>query len=302
MTSNPGESDLSPIELSSLTGEAMRPLVTRVLGGWVALLLVLNVVALALSHRTDAPLRPVSVASAANATLAARTARVYSAQTMAVSGLGAHSHSSTSGEGVIDFSGQLSRITLNAKGLGHTILLKVGSAIYFEFPGPARTGLHIATPWVALDLGSLAGSGAALPGSNDLASTLRDLQAGSLGTVTGFRTVGEERVRGVRTTRVEAHLDKAAILKRASDFSGLGVSLAGADMRVATEDLWISADGLIRRTRNHAEIALAGRISTADQTTEFYDFGTSTGSIVAPPASEVTRYSSFLNLMQGIQG
>jgi hypothetical protein len=297
------------IELSSAepAGDGRQTGRVRLLAGLIAALLLVNVIVLAVGLPGSLSAKPVSVTLAATRTLDARTARIHTEVRQRASGAGRSVSTSTSTDGLIDFAQRRTSLRTPLKGIGGAVLIRsLGTVIYMEYPAEARAALHSPTPWVSVDLSPAAGGGGdvpiAIPGGRDLASTLRDLQAGSLGTITNFRTVGAERVRGVSTTRVEATLDKAAILKQIQSLTGLGVSLGNADIREATEDLWVSDDGLIRRTRAHSRVVFNGRTAVSDQTTEYYDFGVSTGSIVAPPADQVTRYSSLMNLVQGIPG
>ena len=112
--------------------------------------------------------------------------------------------------------------------------------------------------------------------------------------------VGEERVRGLQTTRYRTQLDLERAMRRDLDREGWAEPniqrvVEGIEGGPAEIDIWIGADGLIRRVVWRTESALKPSWSI-ETTTEFFDFGVEVD-IQPPPAGEVMDQDEWLRLV-----
>ena len=109
--------------------------------------------------------------------------------------------------------------------------------------------------------------------------------------------IGEERVRGVQTTRYRTQLDVERATRRDLEREGWAEPniqrvLEGMEGGPAEIDIWIGADGLIRRIVWHTESAQKPSWSI-ETTTEFFDFGVEVD-IQPPPPGEVMDQDEWL--------
>lgn len=211
------------------------------------------------SETTPQPSPKLDVAQAATRTVDAGSAR------FSLSGEGGPGGSFT-GEG--ELAGDRGRMELHfAEAAGGLFPADVEAvyadgAVYVRFSGLAGLIPGLATggkDWLEVDLGA---DGEALGeyldlGGGDPTRLLETLEAAG-----AFDEVGSEHVRGVETTRYRGSVASSSV------------------------DLWVGADGLVRR------VAVSDGEGT-DVELEFFDFGADV-EIERPPADEVAKLGEFL--------
>lgn len=116
------------------------------------------------------------------------------------------------GEGVVDFSGAASSLTMGIAGMGDFEMRQVGDAAYVKMPEAFRTQVPGAKPWMRVDLDAVyeqqygASPGQMQGGmARDPALQLEYLR----GVSDSVEKVGTEKVRGAQTTHYRAVLDLA---------------------------------------------------------------------------------------------
>ena len=247
---------------------------------------------------SDDALSPEAVAEAADKTASKGSVRVAIKQTITLQG---GSPIQTSGEGVVDPKSRRGRLKSDLSGIpgrpndigsGSQEIIFDGFTMYMRSPlfagalPAGKTWLKIdvnkAGKAAGIDLGALAQQG------QDPTEALRYLKAAS-GDV---ERVGEEDVRGTKTTRYKATIDfkrypdlvpakdRAAVRRSIEQI----IKLSGAEK--APMEVWIGEDGVVRRLRQRINTVIAtGMRSTADQQIELYDFGVSVA-VQPPPAGD----------------
>jgi len=244
---------------------------------------------------------------AAQKTTEAGTAKV--AMTFGVTGVPGLGDTSLSIDGAVDSSTGQSAFTMDLSKLtaalpssqqagvgallgdGNVKIVTDGGDVYMQLGGLASLlGATTGQTWIKVPVGSDAASAVGAPvGDGTEILKLLD-QAG------GVTTVGTEQVRGVDTTHYQGTLDLASALAEASadqrskaesELGKVGIDPSSATLPV---DVWIGADGLVRRVKVGVE-GLQTTGSTAGSpggtvTIEFYDFGQPVN-ITVPSADQV---------------
>jgi hypothetical protein len=236
------------------------------------------------------------LAASVDKTLAAKNADVA----LNFSGDSAGKEIGFSGTGVIDFVSQKFEMTLNlpaTAGISGTIEERlIGKVLYLKLPA-AASAVTGGKSWVKVDtssLGSSAGSlGALDQNPADILGSLRSVSS-------SITTVGTEEIRGVKTTHYKADIN----LAKAAAASGSKASLDQATIDKYQKalgstslpaDVYLDSDGLPARfaltVQPQAGSAAASQMGSVSVSIDFYNYGKAdTGSIVAPPASEVGSF------------
>lgn len=200
------------------------------------------------------------------------------------------------GEGAFEFTKGHGTLTMDTAGLGlpgmtgKIELVSLGDVLYLQVP----SGFGLGKPWLKFDLASLGQSGGfGLAGlqelsSNDPAANLRYVQG-----ATEVEERGEEKVRGVDTTRYHFIVDlekaKASVPADKRDDIDRLIKLLGRSTYPA--DAWVDGDDRIRRLR--ATIPAKGGTGGSIATQEFYDFGVDVEA-TAPAADQVADFADLL--------
>lgn len=208
----------------------------------------------------------------------------------------------TAGRGVIDPKTKRGRLEFDLSkipGLPNDISSDRTQELVFNgFTMYIRSPLYSATlpegkRWLKIDFnqaGKAAGIdlGVVAQQAQDPTQTLRYLKAAS-GDV---KRVGEEDVRGEKTTHYKATIDFSRYpdVVPASDRESVRRSmeqitkLAGSD--TAPMEVWIGEDGVVRRLKQRIQTLIGpGMRATIDQQLELFDFGVSVD-VRPPPANE----------------
>jgi len=235
-------------------------------------------------------------------TAAAQTARID--LEVGVSG---DSSGKLTADGVTDFGTGDSQLTMYIDGpLGSALsdgieTRRVDDVVYTRLPS-GYPGVSESKPWLAIDTSKLGGAGGSpldLTGQADPTKALAYLETVS----SDVREVGADSIRGTDTTHYRATLDPA----KSVDVNGkeIPAGLRDAMKQLAglfgpiPADIWIDADGRLRRERIKLDFGkifrgiLGDTGSKADdavitETLDFYDFGTPVH-VEAPPADEVSH-------------
>ena len=152
---------------------------------------------------------------------------------------------------------------------------------------PLLTSLTGTDGWLALDSEAVAGfdeSGLLDPGTADPTATLEVLRE----VADRVERLGEDRVRGVPTTRYRAEVDLEAVMganPAASRFLALGDPAASPDLRAVPVEVWLDDAGLVHRLV--VTLAAEGEPVSASLTLELFDHGQPVD-IAVPPADQVT--------------
>ena len=236
--------------------------------------------------------------SAPGQTIAERTSRLD----LEVDVSGGRAAGTFRGGGLFDYRGQRGRIDLDLSTVGipspggRAELLLLGDVIFVKLPLdlPELAG----RPWVKVDVNQL-GRQAGV----DL-SSLRQLQNNDptpsmqfLEGVEDAGKVGEETVRGTRTTHYRATLDLAKVRLRVAPEVKDDVDRIQEQLGVATipTEAWVDEEGRLRRFRQRIDLANAKATGLDGQplsgvvtnTFELYDFGVRVD-VREPPADEVS--------------
>lgn len=226
---------------------------------------------------------PAAIAEAAGTTAAQGSARV--ATSVTVTGPG-DPEQSFEGEGAFDFERSSGRMTIRPESGGEAEIVFVEAVVYYRLPAGALPGEK---RWLQLDLQSVADAS-----SLDFGPLVQGSQADpsqyplwleALGPE--MTKVGEEEVRGVATTHYRAEvalglLERQAPAGKEAEWRAYVEILRG---RLAADaipvEVWVDADGLIRRLRH--ELAFAAEGTSTAATTELYDFGVPVDAEAPPP-------------------
>ena len=159
--------------------------------------------------------------------------------------------------------------------------------------------------WVKIDLG-----GAVIgPGSGSPSSYTQYLEYLRGASKDGVEAVGQETIDGVVTTHFTAEIDTAAARKqiedRLDDLDAAQAKLLRDGLKTVSQmdsipmDVWIDADGVLRRMKVKLDMSLEGESVSMGMVLNFSDFGVDVSDITAPPANEVT---SMEDLQSGLLG
>jgi hypothetical protein len=247
----------------------------------------------------------VSIAQAAEATVAERGMRIAIHQTVTSPGAG---RMSMSGSGVMDTRGQVSHLTLKVTSASDVIVgaFDMGDlttevitdrfTVYTRSPQLSQL-LGAGRKWVKIDAAEVSRSAgidisALTQSGQDPTQAVRQLKAVGA----DIETVGRERVRGVGTTRYRATVDlrRSADLAPAADRAAARSAIDGLIEQIGTSrlpvDVWVGEDDLVRRVSQKLSLGARGGRAAIEQRFEFYDFGAKVD-IALPAAGEVTDVS-----------
>ena len=141
--------------------------------------------------------------------------------------------------------------------------------------------------WIKLDLSQLGKAagldvGKLLSGSQFQPSDLLAMLKGSGATV---HKVGNATIDGAATTHYRVTIDVASALRSTGLKSPL-LSSATAKMKTISENVWIGANGLVRRVQSSYRVHEGGKSAGMVMTMDIYDYGAHL-TIAAPPSSQV---------------
>lgn len=233
---------------------------------------------------------PVAIVTSAAEKTFQSTARVSMNTELSFGGQGG---ASMLGEGVMDFEGGKSLLTLKAAGIFEMEMRTDGATVYMKVPQMGLAGAP--TPWVAFDADEFTGSsgiegfGANPASSSDPGRFLELLTSHEA--VKEVVSIGPANVRGTATTGYRVTFDPAKLadtlgLDEDDDFELTGVDLVA--------ETYVDDDGLVRRqvVRFGAPAEEGQLISFGmTMTMDFYDFGVEVD-VEPPPADQVTRLDS----------
>jgi hypothetical protein len=232
---------------------------------------------------TDEPVDPAAIAEAAGKTAAQGSARV--ATSVTVTGPG-EAEQSFEGEGAFDFERRAGRMTIRPGSGEEAEVVFVDSVVYYRLPAGALPG---GKSWLQLDLQSVADAS-----SLDFGPLVQGSQADPFQYLLWLAALGpevtklgEEEVRGVPTMRYRAEVDLRRLDEQAppgkeAEWRAYVETLRGRlGVEAIPVEIWVDADGLIRRLRH--EVAFAAEGSSTTATTELYDFGIQVDAEAPPP-------------------
>jgi hypothetical protein len=162
----------------------------------------------------------------------------------------------------------------------------------FYMRSPAFTQASQGKEWIKLDLAKLATQqGVTLGGFLDASPTPTNALA-YLGGTSDVNKVGDELVRGAKTThyRVTVDLRRAAERAHGSEQAALRQVIAQTKLNRQPLDVWIDRNGYIRKV-NYLEHA--GGRQTAQVAMELHDFGKPI-TVTPPPKSSVIDFMNAL--------
>ena len=218
------------------------------------------------------------------------------------------------GQGVMDFSGAASSVTMEMLGMGNFEMRQVENTVYMKMPQDFVAQMPNAKPWIEVDPETVKEqSGVSLgqtqPGiMQDPTGELEYLR----GVSDSVDKLGTEKVRGTQTTHYRATID----LKEAAAEEGVGAQKAQDEMieQLGTGELpvevWLDDQNRARRfaldmTVPVPENAASPNASPEDATmrtrmvAEYYDFGTSVN-VQAPPPDQTMDGSKLLSGQQPV--
>jgi predicted small lipoprotein YifL len=233
------------------------------------------------------------VAAAATKTAAEQTFKVeYSmdmtmmGQKMSFGGTGAFDGGRNAAQMTVD----LSKLPLPSGANGAATIVVTDGVMYMKMPF-LSSQLPGAKPWVKLDLRSAAKSAGIDLGSFGAVDPKQGLQ--QLLASGDVKKVGTETIDGVETTHYHAVIDIARAGKMpAQERRKLRQLLKGMNGRTPV-DVWIGADGRVRRESTSFEYGAGLQSAQASMTMNFTDFGTPVD-VTVPAADEVTDLQSLL--------
>lgn len=210
---------------------------------------------------------------------------------MAVDGAGV----TMTGEGVTSLEETKAAITMKMAAGGQTIdmeMVMLDQMLYIKMPaGMNPTG----KPWVSLDLDALSKQA-----GFDIAQLQQLKSADPTSTLAYFKgvsddvkEVGEEDVRGEKTTKYTATFDIAKAIENVEDADGKK-ALQDATSKLGVNEIpatiWIDGDGRMRKMVQTFDLSkiedAQGATGEMTMTFELYDFGTDLD-VKAPPADQV---------------
>jgi len=217
------------------------------------------------------------------------------------------------GGGVTDFSGAASSMTIGMPGMGDLEMRQVGETVYLRMPDEFAAQVSGSKPWLRVDLDALYGQqygDAPVQGgaSGDPTCQLEYLR----GVSDSVEKIGEERVRGVQTTRYEAIVDLN------KEVAGLdaGVKEANQELvkRLGTSKLpvevWIDEENRVRHYALDVSVPMPKNAASPNASQgddrlrtrmviEYYDFGTPVD-VQAPPEDQTMDGSKLLSGQQPV--
>ena len=203
------------------------------------------------------------------------------------------------GEGVFDYRRNRGQMTMNLSGLdeGMKSLLFIldGDVVYMSgFDDQLPNG----KTWMKIDTSTVPGAAqfSELGRMSQPAVELQYLRAASK----SIEEKGSEKVRGVETTRYHTVIDLSKLAAESAE----GVPpklrkqvqreakdlLAESDIEELPTDVWIDADGLLRKMATNFAFEAEGEKVRMKSTVEFFDFGVPVR-VTRPPASETLDMS-----------
>ncbi len=218
-------------------------------------------------------------------------------------------HVNLAGKGAYDVRRQRSSMTmdmsdvsrLTGQDLGTMKLVQTGTVLYMGMPA-LQSQIPGGKPWVKLDLQQAGkkmgidisafmqlGSGASH------ATWLQNLRAAG-----DLTRLGTEDVRGVHTTHYRVVVDLRKVPEtvpkrlRARIRASTEKIIQMTGQARVPEELWIAADGLVRRLRLEQRIPVGASQGKLTMTMDLYDFGRPVH-VTVPPADQVTDISELLN-------
>lgn len=214
------------------------------------------------------------------------------------------------GQGVFDHRARRGRfvVDLSALGLpagsGRAQVLLADDVVFLALP-PQSPGAA-PTPWLKVDAAAVARrsgvdvGGLRELGDNDPTTALNFLR----GVSEEVDEVGEERLRGVETTRYRAVVDLTEAARETPE--GLDAGIARFMERLGTSalpvDVWVDREGRLRKLRYRVDLSATGRAEGGSgvivTTLELYGFGVRVD-VREPPADEVTDLSRLLGTRPG---
>lgn len=216
--------------------------------------------------------------------------------------LGGAQDMSMTGEGAIEFESQRSTMTMDLGAVGaQTGMAKMemrtdGRTIYMKLPNAQQLGLP--TPWLKMDLDSMAG----LQGLGQLSQMNNTDPTSSMEMLRGVADVeeiGSEDIRGAATTHYRAtiDIDKAIEDAPADMKKQLQTQFEALGSEAIPADVWIDDEGRLRRQDISMDLSKAQGAAGGGQgptevkvSIEMYGFGTDVD-VQPPPASEVTDFA-----------
>ena len=217
----------------------------------------------------------------------------------------------TTARGTVDFDDHEAAMTVTAGGETFDVVVQ-GTTVYRHVPELAAAA---GRDWVRIDLDELAGA-AGVEGLAELLESQSSDPSAALGYLRGaagaVRTVGEESIRGARTTWYEATVDveKAAAGAPAAQRETIRSARELFGITTIPTDVWIDGDGRVRRMKQSIDYSAAGRSERfpagslperMEVTVEFHDFGAPVA-VTIPPAEEVADYAEILERARKGQG
>jgi hypothetical protein len=220
----------------------------------------------ATTARDDA--KTIALAEVARATRNVGTVRVD----FELTGLPESEGGDMTGQGVIDFDRGALHFDYVIAGKRVSVLFD-GTRAYVSQPGMALPG---GKSWVLVDAAEAGLDGGSV--SDDPAELVRWLEVAG----EDVSVVGDERIRGARTTHVRATIDleKAVELVPADEREAARKAFAQLGTMEMPTDVWVGDDDRIRRMA----VVLSESPEIAMSMT-FYGFGA--GKVTAPPAADV---------------
>lgn len=258
------------------------------------------------SERAQKPTAVETVQVAYRETTAEQSARIsYEATTTGPENPGqdAPMTMTMKGNGVTDFSGAASSMTMGMSGMDGLEMRQIRDTVYVRLPEQLMAQMPGAKPWVRMDLDAVYEQyGGPVQGgaSGDPTRQFEYLR----GVSDSVEKVGEEQVRGVPTTRYEAVID----LEKGAEGLGAGARedydemVEGLGTSKLPVEVWIDEQNRVRRyaldvsvpenTASPGASEEDDRVSTR-MVIEYHDFGTPVD-VQVPPQDQTTDGSKLL--------
>ena len=245
------------------------------------------------------------VRAASAQTLKATSAKVAITVVTDVGGSG----TTLTGEGSYDLSARQGLLSLRLGSLlaGTTLDARIVGDTAYVAPPPFLAAV-VRKPFLQIDLGLLVTES---PRFGPISSTVDPVA--SVDAIRGAvdaEVVGEETVRGVATTHYRGRLDMAAAADGLDDAAGASLRRLAALLGSETVpyDVWLDADGRVRRTTYEVRGSAAATATASGQppsgsgtttvTTELFEFGTAV-QVDVPPLDQVAPGNAFLRAVGG---
>ena len=215
-------------------------------------------------------------------------------------------------EGVVDYAQERGRISMDLAALGlpgasgSLEMLLMGKVIFMKLPPQGLPPQLQAKPWVRMDLEALAEKeGFNLGNLDQLRNSNPTNTLGYLrGASEDVKEVGEEDVRGTKTTHYRATVDlKKAAAAEPEAKEAIDQAIEQLGTSSFPMDVWIDDEGRLRRMRHEIDsskspqgqqAAQAGQpVGKVSVDMELFDFGTKVD-VAEPPADQVTEFETLL--------